>query len=635
MPAILKAIKQPSDLRKLSPRDLTLLAQEIRQTLIKTVTNNGGHLASNLGVVELTIALHRFFSSPRDKILWDVGHQSYVHKLLTGRQDYFSKLRQADGLSGFSEPKESVHDPFTSGHASTSISAAVGMALARDLEGEKYEIVAVIGDGSMGGGMAFEALNHIGHLKKKIIVVLNDNGMAISPSVGAQARWLNKIRLNHRYHMAKGETEQILLRTPEGRFILQNLKRAKTELKRIFFPMTMWEQMGFKYIGPIDGHNLKELEEAFDKSTHYANAPVLIHVFTVKGKGYAPAEKDAVSFHGLPPNGEGDKKAPNYNDVFGQTLVELFRNNSKLVAISAAMLEGTGLKKLARTYPDRVFDVGICEQHAVTMAAGLASRGFTPVVAVYSTFLQRAFDQVIHDVCIPNLPVVFALDRAGIVGEDGKTHQGTLDLSYLRLIPNMTVAAPKDENELRHLLYTAINSGRPFAIRYPRGQGYGVPLDDELHNIPRGQWELVHEGTDIAIFAIGSTVIPSLETAKSLEKDGIKCAVINARFAKPLDIALLEEILRITKKIVSVEENVSEGGLGEAVAQLLASRNDREIWFKSIALPDEFIPQGAVGLLRQKYGLDTSGLEKKIKDFFFESGETNRARVRAVGFIKD
>ncbi|HLG29549.1 MAG TPA: 1-deoxy-D-xylulose-5-phosphate synthase, partial [Candidatus Brocadiales bacterium] len=392
MPTLLGAIKEPSDLRKLRPKELNILAQEIRQTLISTVTSNGGHLASNLGVVELTIALHRFFSSPEDKILWDVGHQSYVHKLLTGRQSYFSKLRQADGLSGFSEPKESIHDAFISGHASTSVSAAVGIAIARDLAGKKYEVIAVIGDGSMGGGMAFEALNHIGHLKKKIVVVLNDNGMAISPSVGAQARWLNKIRLNHRYHAAKGETEQILLRTPEGRFILQGMKQLKTGVKRIFLPPTMWEQMGFRYIGPIDGHNLKELDEAFDKSQHYINEPVLIHVFTVKGKGYAPAEKDAVGFHGLPPNGEGAKRAPNYNDIFGNTLMQLFNTNKKLVAISAAMLEGTGLNKLAKTYPDRVFDVGICEQHAVTMAAGLASRGFIPIVAIYSTFLQRAYD---------------------------------------------------------------------------------------------------------------------------------------------------------------------------------------------------------------------------------------------------
>lgn len=628
MSTVLGAIKEPSDLRKLSDVDLNILAQEIRQTLVNTVTSNGGHLASNLGVVELTIALHRFFSSPEDKILWDVGHQSYVHKLLTGRQDYFSRLRQTDGMSGFSEPKESVHDAFISGHASTSISAAVGIALGRDLAGKKYDVVAVIGDGSMGGGMAFEALNHIGHLKKKIIVVLNDNGMAISPSIGAQARWMNKIRLSHKYHMAKGETEQILLKAPKGRFLLRNLSRLKSEIKRIFVPLTMWEQMGFEYIGPIDGHSFSEIEKALDKGRHYVNQPVLIHVMTVKGKGYAPAEKDAVGFHGLPPNGEGPKKAPNYNDVFGETLMELFRNDSKLVAISAAMLEGTGLKKLAQAYPDRVFDVGICEQHAVTMAAGLASRGFRPVVAIYSTFLQRAFDQVIHDVCIPNLPVVFALDRAGIVGEDGKTHQGTLDLSYLRLIPNMTVSAPKDENELRHLLYTATCATGPFAIRYPRGQGYGVLLDDELHVIPAGQWELVREGEDLAIFAIGSAVMPSLEAAKRLENDGIKCAVINARFAKPLDTIHLEETLKITRKIVSVEENVLEGGLGSAIAQYLATRNGEEVRFKAIALPDEFVPQGAVSLLRRRYGLDVGGLEKQIRDFFFTNEEASVLKAR-------
>ena len=632
MSTILKDIREPSDLRKLSPQDLHILAQEIRQTLVNTVTINGGHLASNLGVVELTIAIHRFFSSPEDKILWDVGHQGYVHKLLTGRQDYFSRLRQTDGLSGFSEPKESVHDPFISGHASTSISAAVGMALARDLSGKKHDVVAVIGDGSMGGGMAFEALNHIGHLKKKIIVILNDNGMAISPSVGAQSRWLKKIRLNHKYHAAKGETEQILMGTPGGRFILRTLRKAKTELKRIFVPFTMWEQMGFKYVGPIDGYDFSELEKAFDKAQHYQNQPVLIHVLTVKGKGYAPAENDAVSFHGLPPNGEGAKKAPNYNDVFGETLGDLFRTNNKLVVISAAMLEGTGLKKLAQAYPDRVFDVGICEQHAVTMAAGLASRGFKPVVAIYSTFLQRAYDQIIHDVCIQNLPVVFALDRAGIVGEDGKTHQGTLDLSYLRLIPNMIVSAPKDENELRHLLYTAINATGPFAIRYPRGQGYGVPLDDELHDIPVGQWELLREGKDLAIFAIGSTVLPSVEAAKMMENDGIKCGVINARFARPLDTALLDDILKTTGRIVSVEENVIEGGFGGAIAQHLTARNNRAVLHKAIALPSEFIPQGPVSLLRRQYGLDAAGLKQQIEAFFFSNEETGSSKARAGRF---
>lgn len=634
MPTILEAIKEPSDLRKLSAQELTILSREIRQTLIETVTNNGGHLASNLGVVELTIALHRFFSSPTDKVLWDVGHQSYVHKLLTGRQDYFSMLRRADGLSGFSEPMESPHDAFISGHASTSISAAVGMAIARDLAGEKFEVIAVIGDGSMGGGMAFEALNHIGHLKKRIIVVLNDNGMAISPSVGAQARWLNRIRLSHRYHMAKGGTEQILLRTPGGRFILRNLIKAKTGLKRVFLPTTLWEQMGFKYIGPVDGHNLKELEESFDKAQHYTAEPVLIHVMTVKGKGYAPAEKDAVGFHGLSPNGESKRKAPNYSDVFGNTLMELFHADKKLVAISAAMLDGTGLKKLAETYPDRVFDVGICEQHAVTMAAAMASRGLIPVVAIYSTFLQRAFDQVIHDVCIPNLPVVFALDRAGIVGEDGKTHQGTLDLSYLRLIPNMTVSAPKDENELRHLLFTAVRAGRPFAIRYPRGQGCGVEMDKDLHRIPVGQWELLREGDHLAVFALGSAVMPSLEAAKKLEEEGIRCAVVNARFAKPLDIPLLEETLKVTRKVVAVEENVVAGGLSDALARFLAGRAYGEIKYQAITLPDEFIPQGPVGLLRSRYGLDSSGLKKKIRDFFYRFEEVSGAAVKTGRFSR-
>ncbi len=471
MPKLLDSINSPADLKGLSLPALEKLAAELRHEIVTTVTTTGGHLASNLGVVELTIALHRVFDSPRDKIIWDVGHQSYVHKLLTGRRQHFGSLRQYGGLSGFTCRDESPHDPFGAGHASTSVSAALGMAVARDLSGEDYQIVAVIGDGAITAGMAFEALNQAGHLASKLIVVLNDNGMSISPTVGALAKLLSKVRFDQHYRDAKKRGQQIITALPLGDNLLQVSQKVKDEFKGLIIPTRIWEELGFTYIGPIDGHNIHDLETALTQARDYYTKPILLHAITTKGKGYHPAESDAVYFHGVSAKGNSNEEIPTYSEIFAQTVLRLAREEPKLVVVTPAMPEGNCLRIVEAEFPERVFDVGICEQHAVTFAAGLATQGFIPVVAIYSTFLQRAFDQIIHDVCLQNLPVVFAIDRGGIVGDDGKTHQGTFDISYLTLIPDLIVAAPKDENELQHLLYTAVKSGHPMAIRYSRNTG--------------------------------------------------------------------------------------------------------------------------------------------------------------------
>ncbi|MFW6125717.1 MAG: 1-deoxy-D-xylulose-5-phosphate synthase, partial [Chloroflexota bacterium] len=510
MVKVLGRVSEPADLKELTPAELEELASEIREEIVATVTANGGHLASNLGAVELTIALHRSFDSPTDKIVWDVGHQTYAHKLLTGRKDLFSTIRQHGGLSGFVEREESLHDVFGTGHASTSISAALGMALARDLAGEKHHVVAVIGDAAMAGGMALEAVNHAGHLKTRLIVVLNDNGMAISPSVGALSRLFYRLRLDRRYHRAKEEALQMAARLPVGAKLWQLWNRMEKGLKGFMIPSMFWEELGFTYVGPIEGHDLSELETVLCHVRDHSRGPTLVHVVTRKGKGHEMAEKDAVSFHGVSPGQTDESNAPSYSQVFGRTLLRLASEDARLITITAAMPEGTGLSVIAEQLPHQVVDVGICEQHAVTFAAGLASQGYIPVVAMYSTFLQRAIDQVIHDVCLQNLPVVFAIDRAGIVGEDGKTHHGTFDLSYLSFVPNMVIACPKDENELQHLLFTAVRAGRPFAVRYPKGAGLGVPLEDTLRELSVGEGEILRYGGDVAILSLGATVAPSL-----------------------------------------------------------------------------------------------------------------------------
>lgn len=616
MPKILDTIDSPADLKGLSPAALEELAAELRQEIVTTVTTTGGHLASNLGVVELTIALHRVFDSPKDKIIWDVGHQSYVHKLLTGRRKNFNTLRQYQGISGFTSRDESEHDPFGAGHASTSISAALGMAVARDLAGENYQVVAVIGDGAITAGMAFEALNHAGHLGSRLIVILNDNGMSISPTVGALARLLSKVRLDRRLRGAERRSRKIVTAFPLGVKAWRLIRELIDRLKGFFMPSPLWEALGFTYIGPLDGHNIHNLEAVLTKVRDEVNKPTLVHVVTTKGKGYSPAESNAVYFHGVPAKTSSESKELTYSEVFAQTMLRLAREEPKLVVITPAMPEGNCLNVVEAEFPQRVFDVGICEQHAVTFAAGLATQGYLPVVAIYSTFLQRAFDQIIHDVCLQNLPVVFAIDRGGIVGDDGKTHQGTFDISYLTLVPNLTVAAPKDENELQHLLYTAIKSGKPMAVRYPRSAGLGVIMDADLHEVPIGKGEVVRYGEDVAILALGASVAPSLEAARALAAKGVEMTVVNIRFAKPLDKQLITELADHIKKIVTVEENVVTGGFGSSVTTLLQESGRCDVTIKNIGIPDEFVEHGAQAILRAKYSLDAKGIEQKVLELF-------------------
>src|SRR3954452_16147830 len=567
MTRLLDQIESPADLRPLTPQQLQQVAAEIRAELLATVPRTGGHLASNLGTVELTIALHRVFDSPTDKLVWDVGHQAYPHKLLTGRAGRFGTLRQQHGLAGFLARDESPHDQFGAGHAGTSISAAVGMAIARDLRGERHHVVAIIGDGGLTAGMALEALNHVGHSGTRLIVILNDNQMSIAPNVGAMARMFNRLRPG--LHRAKEEAEQVVERLPLGRQAWEVGKRVKRGVTSAVLPSMLWEALGFNYVGPVDGHDEAEMERVLRWVRDDVDGPTLIHLLTVKGKGYEPAEPDPVKLHGLSPPSTGGPSAPAYTQVFGQALGRIMRDEPRVVAITAAMPDGTGLTPLFRELPARTFDVGICEQHAVTFAAGLATQGQVPVVAIYSTFLQRAYDQVVHDVCVQNLSVVFALDRAGIVGDDGKTHQGMFDLAYLRTLPNIVLMAPRDENELQHLLYTAVQhaaAGRgPIALRYPRGAGVGVPLDTELHDVPIGRAELLHDGHDLAILALGNCVAAALEARELLAARGISCAVVDARFVKPLDEALILELASRVSGLVTVEEHALAGGFGAAV----------------------------------------------------------------------
>ncbi len=614
---LLKNVKAPKDLSKLSAVELNDLAQEIRQVLIHTVAQNGGHLAPNLGVVELTIALHAVFASPVDKLIWDVGHQSYIHKLLTGRREEFNTLRQAGGISGFPKREESPHDFFNTGHSSTSISAALGMAMARDLHGEKSHVVAVIGDGALTGGMAFEALNHAGHLGLDLIVVLNDNEMSIAENVGALAGYLSRMRTDPRYFKQKEEMEHLFKKIPSiGPTVFKAMERIKDSFKYLVVPGMLFEELGFTYLGPIDGHNIAEMQAVLRraKQTH---GPIVVHVLTQKGKGYQPAEKNPDRFHGTGPfnikDGEPLTRSPveSYTDIMGSTLCELAENNASILAVTAAMPTGTGLDKFARLFPKRFFDVGIAEQHAVTMSAGLATDGFKPVLAVYSTFLQRAYDQVLHDVALQNLPVVFAIDRGGLVGEDGETHQGLFDFAYLRHIPNMVVMAPKDENELRHMLYTAVNYNGPISLRYPRGGGLGVPLEPELINIPIGRAEVLREGKDVTLIAVGPPVYEALAAAEELSGFGIEATVINGRFIKPLDDETLIEHICRTGKVLTIEEHVLAGGFGSAVLEMLESRgiNAR---VKRIGITDEFVTHGTTKALREKYGLTAGNITRTV-----------------------
>ncbi|MBN1483324.1 MAG: 1-deoxy-D-xylulose-5-phosphate synthase [Chloroflexia bacterium] len=618
MASILDQVNQPADLERLTGRDLRRLAEEIRQELIEVVPQTGGHLASNLGVVELTIALHTVLDSPRDQIVWDVGHQAYVHKLLTERKDRFRTIRQYGGLSGFTKRSESPHDPFGAGHAATSISAALGIARGRDLQGEDFAVVAVIGDGAMTGGMSFEALNHAGHMGTRLIVILNDNGMSIAPNVGALSPYLNRLRSDPRYHQAKGRAERLLVRMPLGRRLLHFLKRLKNSFKEFLIPTRIWDEMGFTYIGPVDGHDIGALVRTL-RSARRVQGPVLLHVYTTKGKGYAPAEQDPTNFHGVSPNGRKKSAAPSYSQVFGQTMVQMAEADSRLVAITAAMPDGTGLSDFAQRFPGRLFDVGIAEQHAVTFAAGLATRGLRPVVAIYSTFLQRSYDQLIHDVALQELPVIFALDRAGIVGDDGATHNGVFDLAYLRHIPNLVVMAPKDECELQRMLWTALEIEGPVAIRYPRGSGRGLLLDREAMTLPLGMAEVLRKGAggELAILAIGSMVYPALGAAELLGAQGIEAAVINARFVKPLDKAMLYGLARNFQRIVTVEENALQGGFGSAVLEFYERKMllpDHQ--FLRIGIPDRFIHQGPQHRMRAELNLSAEGIAQVIRNRF-------------------
>lgn len=623
---ILETINKPQDLKKLSIDQMKLLAEEIRQLLICSVSKTGGHLAPNLGIVEITLALHKIFKSPVDKIVWDVGHQAYVHKILTGRHRDFHTLRQFGGISGFPKPSESEHDSFGTGHSSTSISAALGMALARDIVGEKHNVLAVIGDGSLTGGQAYEALNHAGHSGTNMIVILNDNEMSIAKNVGAMSEYLSKMRTEPKYKKVKKDIDFLLRRIPAiGDHVARTVERLKDSLRYLFVPGMLFEELGFNYIGPIDGHNLEILTEVLEKAKDM-QGPILIHVLTCKGKGYKPAECNPGKFHGVGPycveSGEviknGDKAT--YTSIFGDTLVGLARQDSRIVAITAAMPEGTGLKKFATEFPNRCFDVGIAEQNAITMAAGMAIQGMKPIVALYSTFAQRAYDQILHDVCLQKLPVIFALDRAGIVGEDGPTHHGVFDYSYLRHIPNLVMMAPKDENELRNMLYTAVNMDSPVAIRYPRGSGLGISIDEPLVKLTIGDAEQLKSGSDIVFLAVGVMVEPCRKASELLVAQGIQAGVINARFIKPLDEQMIRRLARDVGMIVTVEDNILAGGFGSAVLEYL---NDQQFnWVKILRLgfPDKFIEHGTREQLLEKYGLTAEGIAESVGSFVKKFG---------------
>ncbi|MGI6648384.1 MAG: 1-deoxy-D-xylulose-5-phosphate synthase [Bacillota bacterium] len=637
---LLDTINHPEELKSLNTNQLTQLANEIREELVATVSKTGGHLAPNLGVVELTLALHQVFNTPRDQIVWDVGHQSYVHKLLTGRRTQFATLRQLGGLSGFPKRTESVHDAFGTGHSSTSISAALGLALARDLKYEQHHVIAVIGDGALTGGMAFEALNHAGHLRTNLIVVLNDNEMSIANNVGALSRYLNRLRTEPVYFRSKEEVESLLRRIPKiGTRVLSAVDRFKDAVKYLVVPGVLFEELGFTYLGPIDGHNLPAVRDIL-KNAKQVEGPVLVHLLTKKGKGYGPAERNPDKYHGIGPfniaNGQPQAGAnkPSYTEIFGQTLVRQAEQDKRVLAITAAMPSGTGLEEFARRFPERFFDVGIAEQHAVTLAAGLACQGFRPVVAVYSTFLQRAYDQVMHDVCLQNLPVVLAIDRAGLVGEDGATHQGIFDIAFLRHIPNLTIMAPKDENELQHCLETARGINGPVAVRYPRGAGRGIQLDSEFQSLTIGQAEVIRDGQDLVIIAVGPMVYTAVNAAMILEEQGRSVAVINARFVKPLDEALILHYALKTQRLITLEEHCLAGGFGSAVAELI-NRQSRT-WkpeyspeLLHLGIPDEFVEHGSPDSLREIYGLTPSGIVQAINERWPE-----RRRLRAAGAIR-
>ncbi len=622
MENILTKIESPEDLRALDSASLPQLASEIRQMIIETVSRTGGHLASSLGVVELTIALHYVFTTPRDLLVWDVGHQAYAHKILTGRMKNFASLRQSGGLSGFPKRSESEYDCFGVGHSSTSISAALGMALAAEQLERKQRSVAIIGDASMSAGIAFEALNHAGALDRDLIVVLNDNEMSISPNVGAMSAYLNRILTGSTVNRFRHDVKSVLTNIPRvGESVFKMVKRAEESFKGFVIPVgTIFEDLGFQYVGPLPGHDLEALVETFENVSQL-DGPVLVHVVTKKGKGYIPAEADPSGFHGVGPfaiaNGAKITSAkpapPSYTSVFGRTLTKLAALDKRVVGITAAMPAGTGIELMAEKFPDRVYDVGIAEQHGVTLAAGMASQGLHPFVAIYSTFMQRAFDQVIHDVALQNLPLTLCLDRAGVVGEDGPTHHGSFDLSYLRMIPNMIIMAPKDENELQHMLFSSLSYSSPSAIRYPRGSGFGVEMESEFKALELGRWEILREGRDAALLAVGSCVAPALTAASELaDKHQLDCQVVNCCFVKPFDEELLETVLKNFSRVFTFEENAGVGGFGSGVLEFMASRDIRSAGVVITAIPDHFVPHATPKQLRSELLLDSDGIIKKV-----------------------
>lgn len=619
---LLDKINSPADVKKLSDEQLKQLAAEIRQLLIKVISHTGGHLAPNLGVVELTLALHKVFTTPQDKLVFDVGHQAYIHKIITGRREQFPTLRQYGGLSGFPKRCESEHDAFGTGHSSTSISAALGMAAARDLQGEDYNVVAIIGDGSMTGGMAFEALNNAGTLHKKMVVVLNDNEMSISKNVGAMSDYLYHLRTGETYNKIKNDIEGWLKNMEFGTDVLKAIRRLKGSVKYLMVPTSIFEELGFTYLGPVDGHDIHGLIEVL-QAAKKIDGPVMVHVLTKKGKGYKPAEESPNKFHGTGPfEIATGKKITNpaapisYTEVFGKTITELADSDKKIVGLTAAMPDGTGLNIFAQAHPDRFFDVGIAEQHAVTAAAGMAAAGMKPVTAIYSTFMQRAYDSILHDICMQKLHVTMCLDRAGLVGDDGYTHHGVFDYAYLRSIPNMTIMAPKDENELRHMLKTALSFNGPISVRYPRGSGVGVDITEPMHELPIGKAEVLREGKELCFWAIGSMVQSAVQAADQLKEQGIDAGVVNMRFAKPLDKELLIEHAKRYGKIVTLEEGVLAGGVGSEVLEILDDAGLlQQCAVLRLGIPDEFVTHGDKKLLFRDLGLDTDAIVQKAAAF--------------------
>lgn len=619
MSGLLERINEPNDIKKVNKKEYAKLAKEIRGFLVRSVSKTGGHLASNLGAVELTMALHLAMDFPKDKLIFDVGHQAYTHKILTGRKNHFETLRAYEGLSGFPKRKESDCDAFDTGHSSTSISAAAGLAAARDLAGEKYRVAAVIGDGALSGGMAYEALNNIGGSRSNMLIVLNDNQMSISENIGGMAAYLGKVRTNVKYVEFKDDLEQTLRKTKLGTKVVYGLKRSKDSIKHFIVPSMFFEDMGITYVGPIDGHNIDLMVRAF-KTAFAANKPVLVHVVTEKGKGYEYAKENPSAFHGVDPfdikTGKGLKtlKEKSYTSVFSDAICELAEENEKITAITAAMPQGTGLDVFAKRYPERFFDVGIAEEHAVTFAAGLAAGGFSPVVAVYSTFLQRAYDQIVHDVCVGELPVVFAVDRAGIVGNDGETHQGILDLSYLSHVPGLTVMAPRDATELKEMLSFAIRLKKPVALRYPRGEACEITEPKRLPLV-YGQAEILYEENEIALLAVGSMVEVACKVRTLLREGAYRVSVINMRFVSPIDTDLLDDVAEKHRVIVTLEENIHDGGFGEKVAAYYAECG-KKVQLKNIALPNHYIEHGDPEVLREKYGLTAEKVAEYVRAFY-------------------